>query len=82
MTTTPAVFAESATDALLDAVGDLAPHEVTGLTARLVAWRREVHAAPARELCDVDTALATIRSGCRTRSWGARLAKRFSRNQA
>lgn len=61
-----------ADDALLDALGGTNPevparddHRVPDLETLLVAWRRDVDAAPIGELLDVDTAVAAIAEGSR-----------------
>lgn len=59
-------------DALLDALGGTNPevparddHRVPDLETLLVAWRRDVDAAPIGELVDVDAAVAAIADGSR-----------------
>ena len=57
-----------ADDALLDLIGSgqYVPSESDDeLTRVLAAWRREVHAEPARELVDTSTAMSVIRAAAR-----------------
>ena len=70
----PAVVAAvQADDALLDALGDDPTPSDADVARVLLAWRRNVDAAPIPTLVDVDTALAIVRTRSR-RSLARRVA--------